>query len=50
MHKDLITDISASGEIVILLQGLTGLAISGCLSAVAVNAFRFQSLGVYVSS
>lgn len=45
---DPIADINGSVKSVILLQGLTGLAISSCLIARVMNAFRNPSLSVYV--
>lgn len=41
-----IADINASMAFVILLQGLTGLAISSCLIASAKNASRNPSLAL----
>lgn len=46
--KDLITDIDATVAFVILLQGLTALAISSCVVVRVMNAFRNLSLAVYV--
>ena len=47
-EMDPIADINASVKLVILLQDLTGQAISSCLIPRVMNAFRNPSLCVYV--